>query len=186
VPARITLLCHGTTTARPSFFPDDEPLAKGEAGRIPAIAPAFVRVESVLTSPAMAAIQTVEAMSLQAERDAALAALDLGRWRGKTIGQIEASEAEALARWMDDPGFAGHGGESRSTLAKRIEAWLGSHLLLDGHILAVADPSVIQAALVCVLAAPVQSFRNIDVAPLSVLELRSDARRWAIRSFGPL
>jgi hypothetical protein len=50
----------------------------------------------------------------------------------------------------------------------------------------VTHPVVIQAAMLAILGAPAPAFRNIDVAPLTALDIRSDGRRWAIRSFGRL
>ena len=186
MPARITLLSHGRTTARPSVFPGDEPLSKGEAERIAALAPAFAAVDLVLSSPARAARSTSEALSLPATVDPRLADIDLGCWRGLSLSEVEASEPEALAAWVEDAGFDGHGGESRMALMERISAWLGERRNADGHTLAVTHPAVVQAALLGILCAPASAFRNLDVAPLHALDIRSDGRRWAIRSLGGL
>ena len=188
MPARITLLCHGRTTARPSAFAGDEPLAKGEAGRIAALASSFAAIDRVLSSPAQAATQTVAEFSLSHPTviDPRLADIDLGRWRGLSLSEVEASEPEALAAWMEDAGFDGHGGESRLALMERISAWLGERRNADGHTLAVTHPAVIQAAMLDILGAPASAVRNLDVAPLHALDIRSDGRRWAIRSFGRL
>ena len=184
MPGRITLLCHGRTTARASAFPGDEPLADGEAGRIAALVPALAGADHVLSSPAPAARQTAEALSGEAIVDPCLRDLDLAGWRGRPIAEIEASEPAALAAWLGDGDFAGHGGESRAALASRVSAWLDARLALDGHILAVTHASVIQAAMLGILGAPATAFRNLDVAPLDALDIRSDGRRWTIRSFG--
>ena len=187
MPARITLLCHGRTTARPSAFADDAPLAAGEAGRIAAFAPTLDDIAGIVASPAGAALQTAAALAPTPPAvDLALADLDLGRWRGRTLGDIETAEPEALAIWMADSGFTGHGGESRAALMQRISSWLDERHSAAGHVLAVTHPAVIQAAILGVLAAPASAFRNIDVAPLAALDIRSDGRRWAIRSFGRL
>mgnify|MGYP000131946861 CR=1 FL=1 len=184
--ARITLLCHGRSTARPSAFPAGEPLAEGEAARVAALAPALGKLAHILTSPEQIARQTVDALSLTSIVDPALADLDLGDWRGKSLSDIEASEPGALETWMVDTDFAGHGGESRSVLMGRVSAWLERRRSIDGHTLAVTHPAVLQAAMLTVLRSPAPAFRNIDVAPLHVLDLRSDGYRWAIRSFGRL
>lgn len=184
--ARITLLCHGRSTQRPSIFADDEPLAEDEAQRIGSLAAPFDKAEEVLTSPALAARQTAEALSLASASDSALTDLDLGHWRGRSLSDLEASEPEALAAWMVDANFAGHGGESRATLVRRVSSWLEARRSADGHTLAVTHPAVIQAAVTAILGAPASACRNIDVAPLTALDLRSDGRRWAIRSLGRL
>jgi len=186
VAARITLLCHGRTTQRPSTFAADEPLAEGEARRIAALFPALDGITRILASPALVASQTADALSLAATADSALADLNLGHWRGRSLKDVEAAEPEALATWMADPDFAGHGGESRAALVNRVSSWLEARCSLEGHTLAVTHPVVIQAAMLAILGAPAPAFRNIDVAPLTALHIRSDDRRWAIRSFGRL
>jgi hypothetical protein len=50
----------------------------------------------------------------------------------------------------------------------------------------VTHPVVIQAAMLGILGAPASAFRHIDVPPLHALDIRSDGRRWAIRSFSGL
>lgn len=186
MPARITLLCHGRSTTRPSAFAGDEPLAGGEAERIAALAPALAGVTRILSSPALIARQTADALSVTAIIDIALADLDLGHWRGRSLSDIESSEPEALATWMADTDFFGHGGESRSTLFQRVSSWLDEKRTADGHLLAVTHPVVIQAAMLGILGAPASAFRHIDVPPLHALDIRSDGRRWAIRSFSGL
>jgi broad specificity phosphatase PhoE len=184
--SRITLLCHGRSTQRPSTFAGDEPLAQGEAERIAALAPALDGISRALTSPSPVAQQTATALALTASIDLALADLDLGHWHGRALSDIESAEPEALATWMAETDFAGHGGESRADLVRRVSAWLEARRAANGHILAVTHPVVIQAAMLATLGAPVSAFRHIDVQPLYALDLRSDGRRWTIRSFGGL
>ena len=184
--ARITLLCHGRSTQRPSSFAGDEPLAAGEAERIAALAPALADVTRTMSSPALVAKQTTGALSRTAAIDLALADLHLGHWHGRALNYIESSEPEALATWMAETDFSGHGGESRADLVRRVSVWLEERRGTDGHTLAVTHPVVIQAAMLAILGAPVGAFRHIDVPPLHALDIRSDGRRWAIRSFGKL
>jgi broad specificity phosphatase PhoE len=186
MPARITLLCHGRSTARPSAFAADEPLAEGEAQHIASLASALTGIARVLSSPAKVARQTADALSPTSIIDVALADLNLGRWRGRALSEVEASEPEALATWMADAGFAGHGGESRSALVQRVSSWLEERHSTEGYTFAVTHPVVIQAAMLAILGAPASAFRNIDVPPLQALDIRSDGHRWAIRSFGRL
>jgi broad specificity phosphatase PhoE len=48
-------------------------------------------------------------------------------------------------------------------------------------MIAVTHAAVIRAAVIGVLGAPPQSFWRIDVEPMSLVDLRSDKRRWALR-----
>jgi broad specificity phosphatase PhoE len=184
--ARITLLCHGRSTARPSAFAADEPLAEGEVERIASLASKLTGIAQLLSSPAKVARQTADALSPTSTIDVTLADLDLGHWRGRSLSDVEASEPEALASWMAETDFAGHGGESRSALVQRVSSWLEERRSHDSHTFAVTHPVVIQAAMLTILGAPASAFRNIDVPPLQALDIRSDGRRWAIRSFGRL
>ena len=184
MPGRITLLSHGRTTARPSAFPDDEPLAADEAGHVAAFAGSLGRFDHVTSSPAEAARQTAAVLSEEVRADPRLADIDLGRWRGRTIAEIEASDPGGLDAWLNDPDFAGHGGESRAALRRRVADWLAEVGAADGHLLAVTHPAVIQSAMLAVLGAPAAAFRSIDVPPLCALDIRGDGRRWTIRSFG--
>lgn len=181
---RITLLCHGRTAARPSAFPGNEPLADGEAGHIAALTGILDRFDRMACSPAEAARQTAAALSGDATVDPRLADMDLGRWHGRTIAEIEASGAGELEAWLNDPDHAGHGGESRSALQRRVTGWLTDAVAAEGHLLAVTHPAVIQSAMLAILGAPAAAFRSIDVPPLAALDIRSDGRRWTIRSFG--
>ena len=183
---RMTLLSHGRTTARASAFAADEPLAEDVAERIGALVAALSDVDQVLVSPALAARQTAAAWSKNTAIEIGLADIDLSRWRGRLIRDVETAEPDALTAWMEDADFAGHGGESRAELMRRVAAWLDARRRSSGHILAVTHPAVIQAAVLCILDAPGSAFRSIDVAPLHALDIRSDGRRWAIRSFGRL
>jgi broad specificity phosphatase PhoE len=183
---RVTLVCHGRSTRRPSAFAADEPLGDGEAGRIAALSHTLSDVTEALTSPARVATETAAALALVTAIDHGLADLDLGHWRGLSLKEVEAREPEALATWMSDMGFAGHGGESRAALSRRVASWLEERQFVNGHTVAVTHPVVIQAAVLAVLGAPASAFRHIDVPPLHALDLRSDGRRWTIRSFGGL
>jgi len=50
-----------------------------------------------------------------------------------------------------------------------------------GHTIAVTHGSVIRAAIVHVLGAPLSACRKIDIEPLGITEFSSDGRRWMLR-----
>lgn len=186
MPCRLTLLCHGRTTARPSVFPDNEALVAGEAERVAEAVSALSPVDRVISSPMRAAIETASAMAPDVELEPRIADLDLGYWHGQPIAAIDRDGPEELAAWMTDPAYAGHGGESRAELAARVGNWLEAAKLDEGHTLAVTHPAVIQSAMLAILGGAPEAFRYIDVAPLCALDVRSDGARWTIRSFGTL
>lgn len=183
---RLTLLCHGRTTARPSAFPADEPLAPHEHLKIGELAPQLGKPDRVLSSPAHAAWQTAELISENVLVDRALADINYGKWIGMRISDVQASEPESLAEWIENPDFVPHGVESHADLLARIGAWLEARTGERGHTLAVTHPNVVRAVVIAVLGAAPGAFRNIDVEHLSVADIRSDGRRWTLRSLGRL
>jgi len=85
-----------------------------------------------------------------------------------------------LSSWLADPDVAPHGGESVASAIERTAAWLDRHAADAIRLLVVSHPAVIRAAVVYVLDAPAKSFWSISVAPLSLVRLTHDGRRWAL------
>jgi broad specificity phosphatase PhoE len=184
---RLTLLCHGpVASASRMAFPADEPLDERSLPALARLRPALPRADRALTSPMLRARQTAEALGLEACEDPALGDLDLGRWRGRTLLDIEAAEPEAVAQWLTDPSAAPHGGESRSALQARVGAWLDELAPLPGSTLAVTHAAVIRAVVLQALEAPAGAFWRIDVEPLGLSELRIHRQRWTIRSLNAI
>jgi len=181
VNTRLTWICHGATAAsRKGQFPLDEPLeskAVEEAGSMAALP----RADRIVTSPALRAHQTAEALRLEAGIDPALRDCDYGRWAGKAIVAIEAEEPENLVVWMTDPEAAPHGGESLFDLRARIAGWMDGQSALGGHVIAVSHVAIIRAAMTHVLQTPLSSFWLSDVEPLAIVRMTSNGRRWSLR-----
>jgi broad specificity phosphatase PhoE len=57
-------------------------------------------------------------------------------------------------------------------------------LTIGGHTIAVTHPAVIRAAILNSLQSPPESFWRIEIAPLSVTDLRYNGRLWTTRSTG--
>jgi broad specificity phosphatase PhoE len=180
---RLTLLCHGATAAnRRAAFPTDEPLEPQALAAARALASPPLRAQA-LTSPALRARQTAEALGLAAARfEPLLRDCDYGRWSGVALAAVAEEEPEAFAAFMTDPRAAPHGGESITDLAARTAGWLAHLLPSEGRVVAVTHAAVIRAALLHVLAAPLDAFWRIDIPPLAAIDLTSDGRRWAWRA----
>jgi broad specificity phosphatase PhoE len=184
---RLTLICHGSTSAlRTSTFPADEPL-DDQARRKLADLPYRLRHSNrCLTSPALRARQTAEALKLGAAIEPALRDCDYGRWTGRSLDGVQAQEPEAVAEWLQNPEAAPHGGESVIALIERISIWLDAQMATQGAIVAVTHASVIRAAIVHAIEAGPRSFWRIDVAPLSLARLNGDTGRWTLASIGKI
>jgi broad specificity phosphatase PhoE len=182
---RLRLLCHASTSAvRTSAFPADEPIDSQKQHVLAVMQRRFLNADRVLTSPALRARQTAEALQLDATIEPMLRDCDYGRWAGLSSDQVQAQEPDLLADWLRDPGAAPHGGEAILSLIERVGAWLDGQSAVPGTTIAVTHASVIRAAVICAIGAPPQSFWRIDIAPLSVTRLSGVRGRWNLSAAG--
>jgi broad specificity phosphatase PhoE len=111
-----------------------------------------------------------------------LADVDYGRWSGKGLDHIEMADPDGLSDWLTNPDSISHGGESLTQLIERVSIW--QQQIKSGHTLAITHPAVIRVAVILAIQAPPQSFWRIEVAPLTMTDLRFNGRSWTIRSSG--
>lgn len=179
---RLTLIAHAATAAtRAAAFPLDEPLTPADYSKVSAASAQVGPVDAAWTSPALRAVQTAQALHLDAAIDPRLADIDLRNWAGKSLAGLEATDAGALALWMEDSTAAPHGGESVTDLLSRVAGWLDNIGGSDGRIVAVTHAAVIRAAAVLALDANPKSFWRIDIAPLSFSRFHAHGDRWTLR-----
>jgi broad specificity phosphatase PhoE len=184
---RLTLICHATTRAlRAATFGGDDSLDEVGMAQASRLAGSLGPVTRCWTSPAARARETAAALGLEATVDERLRECDFGRWTGLKFGQVLLREPRKLVRWMKDPATAPHGGESIPEVLSRVAAWIKERGREAGHTVAITHSSVIRAAIVHVIQAELPSFWRIDVTPLSSTEMRTNGRRWVLRSITPL
>jgi len=182
VMTRLTFICHGATDAvRQARFPLDEALEDKAMIDARALAPAMPRADRILTSPALRARQTADALGLKAEVVPTLADCDYGRWAGQSIMTLQESEPDALSTWLTDTDAAPHGGESIRALHDRVAPWMQAQSALGGHAIAISHAPTIRVAVLIALGAPLSSFWHIDVEPLSAIRMTSNGTRWSLR-----
>jgi broad specificity phosphatase PhoE len=185
MPLRLTLICHGATIAtRMAAFPLDEPIDARTAAQATALGATLSRVDRAWTSPTLRARQTAAALALDAAVDGDLRDCDHGGWAGRKLADLQQEDPSGIAAWIADVDAVPHGGESIADLCRRVSAWMTERRGEDGHAVAVTHASVMRAAVLHVLAAPLQSFWRIDIEPLSLIDMRSDGARWALRAAG--
>ncbi|MFM0628010.1 histidine phosphatase family protein [Paraburkholderia xenovorans] len=185
---RLLLISHASTAAqRAGRFPADDPLdARGLAeAHAPRTRLATADDAAAFVSPAVCARDTAAALGLAASVDADLADMNYGAWQGRRLADLAAEAPQDLAAWARDPDAAPHGGESFSQLVKRVGKWLDA---LDGandrapnhvrDVIAVTHAPVLRAAIVYALGASPAVFPRIEIAPLSIIELRRSSRGW--------
>ena len=180
---RLTMICSGATRAtRKGSFPLDEALEPQSLAL--AATMALRRADRVWTSAALRARQTAEALGLKPADEPLLAEQDFGSWAGKGFEEVQALDPEGIAAWLGDAETAPHGGESLADVARRASSFMHGLIETSGHTIAVSHASIIRAAIVHVLGAPLSACRRIDIEPLSITDFRSDGRRWMLRSSG--
>jgi broad specificity phosphatase PhoE len=184
---RLRLLCHAPTSAtRNAAFPADEPLEDRVRQKLAALDHNLRHADRCIVSPSLRARQTAEALKLDATVEPLLRECDYARWTGRTLADLQAEEPEALAKWLQSPESAPHGGESVQELLARVAQWLDAQSTGSGITLVITHASVIRAAIVHAIEAGPRSFWRIDVAPLSLTKLSGDRGRWTLASIGPM
>jgi broad specificity phosphatase PhoE len=191
VDIRLLLISHASTAAqRAGRFPADDPLDARAIAEARAHATntrlAIAESASAYVSPAVCARDTAAALGLAASVDVALADMNYGHWRGRRLADLEAEAPQDLAAWIRDPDAAPHGGESFSQLVKRVGEWLvalgGTPDLASAdmcNVVAVTHAPLLRAAIVYALGASTAVFSRIEIAPLSMIELRRSSRGWS-------
>ncbi|POX49629.1 histidine phosphatase family protein [Streptomyces sp. Ru71] len=166
-------------------FQDDRPLDQAgweEVTRVAGELLPLAAAELRYCSPTPRSRATGDALGYAPLVQLALRDCDMGRWRGLTLGEAMAREPQAVDAWLADPRHTPHGGESLLAFITRVGGWLDTRPVEDGgRIVAVAEPSVIRAALVYVLKAPPSTYWNIDVRPLSTTTVTGRPGRWNLR-----
>lgn len=185
---RLTLISHAATQAqRRAAFPLDEPLGEGEIAKIAALGWKAPRAQRILAGPERRAQETARALGLSAAITAELRDCDYGRWRGRELSELQSLDPEGLLAWLTDPNANPHGGESIVNLIDRVGRWMDEGMdkgTEAGHTIAVTHPLLIRGAIVHALQAPPAAFFRIDVAPLSITDLRFNGKAWTLRSTG--
>jgi broad specificity phosphatase PhoE/ribonuclease HI len=137
---RLILVRHGetafTTQGRYSGRGDvplseqGEAQAMAAAGRVAGIAR---DVAAVVTSPLSRCTRTAELIAAEVGGVAVtvmpdLIECDFGEWEGLTFAEAQDRDPAAMQAWLDSPRVAPPGGESFETVAKRVQAAMGTLL----------------------------------------------------------
>ncbi|MCT9091602.1 histidine phosphatase family protein [Streptomyces sp. ASQP_92] len=171
---------------REARFDDGAPLEAAGLAAARAAAPGLPAADRYLASPTARCRETAAALGVDAHDVAELGALDVGRWRGRTLAEVSAAESESVGAWLADPAAAPHGGEPVRELCVRAAAWLAQATATGGRTLAVVEPEIVRAVVLRALDAPESAFWRIDVPPLTATELSGRSGRWNLRMGRPL
>ncbi|MGP3950356.1 histidine phosphatase family protein [Streptomyces sp. 7N604] len=188
---RLTLLAAARSSSLLEVrFGDDRPLDATGWHEAERAAPALLHLAAAdlrYCSPSPRCRETGRILGLSPLAQPALRGCDMGRWHGRTLEEVMAHEPRAVDTWLANPRAVPHGGESLLTFISRVGAWLDTRQAgNDGHILAVAEPDVVRAALVYALKAPPHSYWSVDITPLTAMTLARRAGRWNLLLKGVL
>lgn len=106
---------------------------------------------------------------------------DLGDWTGRALADLP---APALTAWRADPAWAGHGGESLDQVSTRVAEVLDDWRAGPARRAVVTHGSVVRAAVLLALRAPVSAAWDLDVRPGSRTELVATSAGWRVQAVG--
>ena len=182
--SRLTLISHGATdTQRRASFPLDEPVLEHEIGKIGGLNWKMPSAAQVWSAPEQRTQQTSRALRLGFKLADELRDCDYGLWRGRTMDEVQTEDQPGIIKWLNDPSAAPHGGESLENLLSRVGKWIQEQRAVK-HTIAITHAAVIRAAVVYALQVPAQTFWRIDIAPLTVTDLRFNNSAWTLRYSG--
>ncbi len=187
-PTRITFVTHAATREQKTgSFPlderQDEGLDEPTIAKLAALGWIAPSAQHAWTSPEKRVQQTAIALNLNPSEAHELRECDYGAWSGRTLEDIHAEDPSGLSSWLTDMGASPHGGESFRELIARVGHWIEQQRE-TGHSIVVTHASVVRAAIVHTLGAPEESFRRIEVAPLTLTDLRLSGSHWHLRTMG--
>jgi broad specificity phosphatase PhoE len=182
--SRLTFISHAATEAqRRAAFPLDEPALEREIAKMTGLGwkvPASARVWS---APEQRTQQTSRILGLSVELADGLRDCDYGRWRGRKMDDVQTEDQPGILAWLGDPSAVPHGGESVESLVGRVGSWMDEQRAVK-YTIAITHPAIIRAAVVHALQIPLHAFWRIDIAPLTVTDLRFNANVWTLRYSG--
>jgi broad specificity phosphatase PhoE len=182
--SRLILLSHAATEAqRRTAFPLDEPVLEHEIQKIAELNWKLPAAAQIWSAPEQRTQQTSRALGFPFALANGLRDCGYGRWRGQKMDEVQSEDQEGLLVWLSDPSAAPHGGESLQGLVSRIGNWIDEQRAVK-HTVAVTHPSVIRAAVIHALQIPMHIFWRIDIAPLTMTDLRFNNNMWTLRSSG--
>lgn len=126
------------------------------------------------------AILTAQKLGLEAKVDFNLPVFDYGSFRGRALKQLAKDEAENLQKWLNDPYSSPHGGTSFQDIYDKTALWLEDFSGFSQSTLVITDPNFLRMVMLVVLQAPISSFANLDIAPLSTLTLSRRHKNWIV------
>jgi broad specificity phosphatase PhoE len=180
---KLVLLSAAPTASqrRGHFAVDDDEVDPDALGKLRP--PTILVGDECRHGPERRCVETAGGLGLESAALGALRAWNLGEWAGRAVAELGNTEPEALGSWRLDPRSAPHGGEPLADLLARVGAWLEEPSQRE-RVVAVADASVVRAAVIHALGADERAFWRLDVPPVSMSVLTHGSGGWRVRGVG--
>ncbi|MFE4967031.1 histidine phosphatase family protein [Streptomyces sp. NPDC056660] len=140
--------------------------------------------EPAVRAPSIRCSETADAIGLVASSEPMLRDLNVGRWCGRTVGEVAATDPDGFTAWLTDPDATPHDGESVRQLCRRSADWLSSVAPHTGQAVAITEAAVIRAVLIDALAVPARAFWHLAVPPLCAVFLTWRGGCWDVQFGG--
>ncbi|MEU0966080.1 histidine phosphatase family protein [Streptomyces sp. NPDC005917] len=135
-------------------------------------------------APSIRCSETADAIGLAASPEPMLRDLNVGRWCGRTVSEVAATDPAGFTAWLTDPDATPHDGESVRQLCRRSADWLSSVAPPTGHAVAITEAAVVRAVLIDALAIPARAFWHLAVPPLCAVSLTRRNGCWDVQFGG--
>ncbi|WP_217548623.1 histidine phosphatase family protein [Streptomyces sp. GbtcB6] len=184
MPIDLTLLCApgGDPTLDPLL--GDAHLSEDSMHMAGAARAVLSPREPAVRAPSIRCSETADAIGLVASSEPMLRDLNVGRWCGRTVGEVAATDPDGLTAWLTDPDATPHDGESVRQLCRRSADWLSSVAPHTGNAVAITEAAVIRAVLIDALAVPARAFWHLAVPPLCAVFLTWRGGGWDVQFGG--
>ncbi|AXC14352.1 putative phosphoglycerate mutase [Acidisarcina polymorpha] len=183
-PIRLTLIsAPATRQLQEGIFLGDEGLDASARAQLERVRWTADPGQKIWVSPEARTRETAKALGVNAEEAPELRECDFGLWRGRSLQEIHHEDPVGLRLWIQDLGSCPHRGESFLQLMERVGEWLDLRREA-GSCVVITHASVIRAAIVHALSAPQESFRRIELGPLTLTDIRQNGAQWHVRSMG--
>lgn len=148
------------------------------------------RIEAVFASDRRRALETAEILSaphgLPVTADARLVEQEYGEWEGASWPDLaRQASPEELARFLSDPAFAPPGGETKTSVLARLDAFMDERLAVarGGTILVVAHGGPVQLFVQTALEIPWSPRRRFYPSNAGLTEFLRTEGYWRLVTF---
>jgi alpha-ribazole phosphatase len=184
----LILVRHGRTPANAAGLlqgrldQDLDELGERQADAVAEMVASTVPIDAVIASPLKRAQQTAAAFGRPVETDERWVEVSYGTYEGTSLGAIS---SEVWQRWVEDFDFVPEGGESLTSLDRRVRAACDELLerAADENVVVVSHVSPMKSAVAWALGVDIGISWNCHLDHASVCRIRFRGSRPVLQTF---